>query len=97
LSNQNPFIQAKAAITPFIKAKAAQAKETLFQTKNQWTNKELIDKCLETYAKDCNTQHLAWMLQIKWWKWIYSNKSKCIVNKKPSNGRQQTRARSGNN
>jgi hypothetical protein len=59
LSNQNPFIQVKAAITPFIEAKAAQAKETMFQTKTQWTNKEPIDKPLKTYAKDCNTQHLA--------------------------------------
>jgi hypothetical protein len=61
ISNQNSFSQAKAAITPFIKAKAAQANETLFQTKNQWTTKELIDKRLRTYAKDCNTQRLSWI------------------------------------
>jgi hypothetical protein len=59
LSNQNPFIQAKAAITSFIEAKAVQAKETLFETKNQWTNKESIDKHLKIYAKDYKTQRLA--------------------------------------
>jgi hypothetical protein len=60
-SSKNPFIEAKVALKPFIADKVEKIKEKLLQERNPWINKKSIDKRLNKYANDSDTQRLAWI------------------------------------
>jgi hypothetical protein len=56
-SNNTPFLEVKASLEK--KIKASTEKQSLFDSKNLWSDEESRDKRLEKYGNDCAKQRLA--------------------------------------